>query len=226
MSFERTVYLQSAEIRQRLIRLGASQVAIIYPQSLDPWFDGVTEDRRGSARKCVRLCAHQDGRFTVVPKNTAASDLDLGDALATFWERVSFHLLDDLSQAVALHAAVLEKGKSIVLLPGGTGSGKTRLALWYRLHDFKLASDEIVTVSLKPGGTDQIVIDGVLARPLMLKCLADASPLLRPNEVPVAQMHSSCGLMVRLEGSAPCSRRPIDRGLVVFPRFVPGAQLS
>jgi hypothetical protein len=220
--------LPSVEIGQKVIRLGTSQVAITYPQSLDQWFDGVTEarDRGASARNCVRLCAHQGGRFTVIPKSSAASDLDLGDALATFWERVSFHLLNDLCDALALHAAALEKESCIVLLPGATGSGKTRLALWYRLHGFKLASDEIVTVSFKSGGTNQIMIDGVLSRPLMLKSLADASALLRPNEMPVAQIHSSCGLMVRLEGRAAWSQRPIDYGLMVFPRFIPGAQLS
>ena len=82
--------------------------------------------------------------------------------------------------------------------PGGTGSGKTRLALWYRLHGFKLASDEIVTVSINPGGKDQIVIDGVLARPLMVKCLADASPLLRPNEL----ARCADALFLRFDGQA------------------------
>jgi hypothetical protein len=48
----------------------------------------------------LRLCAQQDGRFTVIPKSTAASALDPGDALAMFWERVSFQLLNDLSDAV------------------------------------------------------------------------------------------------------------------------------
>jgi hypothetical protein len=228
MSFERAVFLPLVEIRQKVVRLGTSQVAITYPPSLDQWFEGVTEapDVGANVRKCLSLCAHQDDRFTVIPKSTAASDLDLGDALATFWERLSFHLLNGLGDAFALHAAVLDKENCIVLLPGETGSGKTRLALWYRLHGFKLASDEIVTVSVKPAGTNKIVIDGVLARPLMVKCLADASPLLRPNEVPVAQIRSFSGLMVRLEGSASWSQRPIDRGFMVFPRFVAGAQLS
>jgi Glycosyl transferase family 2 len=228
MSFGRAVFLPSVEIRQKLIRLGASQVGISYPQSLDQWFDGLTEarDRGANARICVRLCAQQDGRFTVIPISTTASELDLGDALATFWERVSFNLLNDLSDALALHAAALEKENCIVLLTGGTGAGKTRLALWYRLHGFKVATDEIITVSFNQVGTNEIVIDGVLTRPLMLKRLTDAGPLLRPNEIPVAQIHSSCGLMLRLEDSAPLSQRPIDHGLVVFPSFVPDASLS
>jgi hypothetical protein len=58
-----------------------------------------------------------------------AIGLDLGDALATFWERVSYLLIDDLSNAIALHAAALWQDNRLVLLPGRTSSGKTRLSL-------------------------------------------------------------------------------------------------
>ena len=44
------------------------------------------------------------------------------------------------------------------------------------------------------------MLDGALARPLVLKSSAEPGPLLRPNEMPVAQAHSSYGLLVKLRG--------------------------
>ena len=111
-----------------------------------------------------------------------ATGLELGDALATFWERVSFLLVDDLREAIALHAAALCQENRFVLLPGRTGSGKTRLSLWYRAQGFDLGTDEIDDrLAARTDGTGEVVFSGVLARPVILKALADANALLRPG---------------------------------------------
>ena len=115
--------------------------------------------------------------------------LDLGDALATFWERVGFLLVDDLRDALVLHAAALCRDNGFVMLPGRSGAGKTRLSLWYRAQGFDLGTDEIVCTSVGPNGTGSL-FSGVLARPLFLKSSSDPNALLRANEVPLAQQNS------------------------------------
>jgi len=225
--FRKAVSLFSLEMQQKSISLGSEHVAVAYPRTLDLWFDDLIEARDGEANsgKSILICAEREGKFTVLANgDPSAGSLDLGDALATFWERACFFLLDGLCDAIAFHAAVLRQDDRFVLLPGPTGSGKTHLALWYRLHGFDLCSDEIATFSV--GGSNEVVLDGALARPLVLKSSADPGPLLRRNETPPAQAHSSCGLLLRLQTLAPRTPRAIDRGLIVFPRFVPGATLS
>jgi Glycosyl transferase family 2 len=221
------VSLFSVEMQQKSISLGSERVAVTYPPTLDAWFDDLIEarDREATSDKSILIRVAPEGNFTVLTDgNPSAVSLDLGDALATFWERACFSLLDDLSDAIAFHAAVLCQDGRFVLLPGRTGSGKTRLALWYRLHGFDLCSDEIATFS--SGGSSEILLDGALRRPLVLKSSADPGPLLRRNETPLAQASSSCGLLLKLQTLAPGTRRAIDHGLIVFPRFEAGATLS
>jgi len=213
-------------MRQKSIPLGSSRVAVTYPQALDLWFDGLVEpaEENVAPRKWVRLSADEAlGRFEVLTSvDPPATGLNLGDALATFWERVSFLLVDDLRDAIALHAAALCQENRFVLLPGRTGSGKTRLSLWYRMQGFELGTDEIVTTLPWPSRTDTLALGGALGRPAILKDLVDANALLRPGETPIAQRDSSCGLLVRLEGGVSWAQRTIDHGLIVFPRFTPG----
>lgn len=222
--------MSSAEMRQKSIRLGSSYVAVTYPQTLDLWFDGLVEppDESVAPRKWLRLCAQEEpGRFDVLASvNPPAVGLDLGDALATFWERVSFLLVDDLRDALAIHAAAVFQKNCFVLLPGRAGSGKTRLSLWYRAQGFDLGTDEIVTTSPGRDGVSDLDFCGALARPVILKALVDANALLRPEEAPIAQQDSSCGLLLKLEVGASRTQRAIDRGIIVFPRFTPGAPLN
>jgi Glycosyl transferase family 2 len=174
----------------------------------------------------VRLCAHREpGRFHVVTNIDAPTagprSRDLAEALAVFWERVSFFLVDDLCDAIVLHAAALCKDDSFILLPGETGSGKTRLSLWYRTQGFELGTDEIV--ALGRNERNEPVLAGVVARPIILKASADAIPLLRTAEAPLVQRDSSCGLILRLANGAPWPPRAIERGLIVFPSYNPDA---
>ena len=222
--------MSSVEMRQKSVRLGSSRVAVTYPAALDVWFDGLVEPaaKTIAPRKWVRLSAHKaSGRFDVrTSVDPPATGLDLGDALATFWERVSFLLVDDLRDAIALHAAALCQENRFVLLPGRTGFGKTRLSLWYRTLGFDLGTDEVMTASPGTDGASEVAVSGVLARPVILKALGDANTLLRPGEAPAAQQNSSCGLLLRIEGVTPWTRRTVDRIIIVFPRFTPGAQFN
>src|SRR6476646_8636834 len=208
LDFERAAFLSPVEMRQKFVRLGSSRVGVTYPQALDLWFDGLVElgEENVAPHKWVRLSAHEAlGRFEVLTSvDPPATGLNLGDALATFWERVRFLLVEDLRDAIALHAAALCQENRFVLLPGRTGSGKTRLSLWYRMQGFDLGTDEIVTTLPWPSGTNPPAIGGALGRPV---------------EKPIAHQDSSCGLLVRPEGRMSWVQRTIDHGLIVFPRF-------
>lgn len=219
--------MSSVEMRRRSVRLGSSHVAVVYPQCLDPWFDGQVEPRveELAPRKWVDLVAREDSdRFDVAASvGSPAIGADLGTALALFWERVSFLLVDDLCDAMALHAAALVYDDSLVLLPGQTGCGKTRLGLWYRTQGFDLETDEIVTVVASPGETGVAFSHATLRRPVMLKGTVNGNAFLRRGETPHAQQESAYGLILKLAGEAPCPKGAMDRGFIVFPRFAPGA---
>jgi Glycosyl transferase family 2 len=220
--------LSSVEMRRRSISLGSSHVAVVYPQSLDAWFDGLAGPRvaEGIPRKWVDLVA-QDGAdlYDVAASSGApAAGLDLGNALAVFWERVSFLLIDDLADAMALHAAALRRDDRFILLPGQTGSGKTRLSLWYRARGFELCTDELMTVSL--GADGEPVLAGTLPRPIILKTFDDPTPYLRTGETAVAQRVFSSGTLIRLADSAALAPTNIGRCLIAFPRFAQDTPLK
>ena len=110
------------------------------------------------------------------------AELNLGEALAMFWERVSFLLVEDLRDAIVLHAAAFCKDNSFILLPGQTGSGKTRLALWYRRQGFDLATDEIVAVGNSE--SNELVLAGALARPIILKGSGESGHIVATRRGP------------------------------------------
>ena len=103
----------------------------------------------------------------------------------------------------------------------------TRQVLAVRATPTKLAA-RFATLSAQADDTETAAAAGAL--PFPDKKQTDRTQYLRwgprPNEMPVAQIRSFSGLIVKLEGSASWSQRPIDRGFMVFPRFVAGAQLS
>jgi Glycosyl transferase family 2 len=222
--------LSFVEMRQKSVQLGSSCVAVTYPRMLDRWFDDLVtpHDEGVAAPKWVHLCVNgEPGRFDVFPSvNAPTRGLELGEALATFWERVSFLLVDDLRDAIVLHAAALCRENGFVLLPGRSGSGKTRLSMWYRAQGFDLGTDEIVSASVGPNGIGDLTLTGALARPLILKSLTDPPAILRADEVPLAQQDSSYGLILKLQDSGPWPQRDFDRGLIVFLHFSAGAPLS
>jgi len=219
--------LSRDEMRRKSVRLGTSHVAVIYPATLDRWFDGLVEPRieEAAPAKWVDLVAIDDsGRFAVeASSGEGASGLGLGEALAVFWERVSFLLVHDLTDAMALHAAAVRRNGALILMPGASGCGKTRLALWYRKHGDELCTDEVVTVSLTTDGAP--VLADALPRPVLLKSIAEASAFLRPGEQKIEQLVSGYGVMLGLSGGSSHTSATIERCLIVFPRFAQGSPL-
>jgi Glycosyl transferase family 2 len=219
--------LSSREMRRKSVRLGTSHVAVIYPAALDRWFDDLVEPRveEAAPAKWVDLVAIDDsGRFAVeASSGEGASGLGLGEALAVFWERVSFLLVDDLADAMALHAAAVRADGSFIVMPGASGCGKTRLSLWYRKQGYDLGSDEVVTVSLQADGGPELA--GALPRPVLLKSISDASSFLRPGEEKIEQLVSDYGVLLSLARGSPWTPTAIERCLILFPRFAQNSPL-
>ena len=224
--------MSSVEMRHKSVALGSNELTVSYPDAVDLWFDGLVRpaDHITEPRKWVRLSTRDvpDSFEVLTSINPPVTGLNIGDALATFWERVSFLLVDEQRDAIALHAAALCQENRIVLLPGQTGSGKTHLSLWYRAQGFELATDEIAIAGPASTGRSTLALTGALARPVILKTLVDGGVLLRPGEKPIAQEDSYCGRLVKLEnsGGAQLAERGIDHGLIVFPQFVAGASFK
>lgn len=225
---------------QGAIRLGAERIAVTYPETLAPWFDGIVEPASwdaGTPRSWVQISAGAArDRFDVTATDAEpAVALTLGNALAMLWERASFLLIDGLRDAIALHAAVLRRDDAFVLVCGRSGAGKTHLALWYRLQGFQLGSDEIVAAavaSLADGGRAPVLV-GALPRPAILKSPGDPAACLAPGERPLVRCDADSGVLLRVTSRSAVTPdttpgglgEPIERGLLVFPRFVPGAPL-
>jgi Glycosyl transferase family 2 len=213
-------------MQRRLVRLGTSEVAVAYPHALAQWFDGFDKAGRRRPAKWVRIAPSEADRFSVSTSVDApVAGLTLGDALATLWERVAFLLVDDLRDALAVHAAALTNDKGLVLIPGASGAGKTSLSLWYRQAGFDLNTDEIFCASLEPPAEQRVLVGATLARPLFIKHGNGAAGLLRSGETDLEEI-SSGGLVVRPETPGPRSSFRVDQALIVFPRYKADAPIS
>ena len=138
---------------------------------------------------------------------------------------MAFLLVDDLRDALAVHAAALTNDKGLVLIPGASGAGKTSLSLWYRQAGFDLNTDEIFCASLEPVAEQRGLVGATLLRPLFIKRGNGAAGLLRSGETDLEEI-SSGGLVVRPETSAPRPSFRVDQALIVFPRYKANAPIS
>ena len=92
------------ESRQGVVTLGSCRVRVDYPGRLGDWFDGLVDRKRagGLTSKWVRLRddAPQEGFRVTSSSGRDVAARGLGDALATFWEHVTFLLVDQLGDAL------------------------------------------------------------------------------------------------------------------------------
>jgi len=215
-----------AEEQFKSVHLGTSYVSVIYPQALDAWFAGLVEPFKGSSvsSKFVRLCFDSEtDRYSLASSSGPTSEnLDLGEALAILWERISFLLIDELTAAIVFHAAAMRRGNDVILIPGQSGSGKTHLSLWYRNSGFDLGTDEIVSVAPAHGEGCDTVFSSTFARPLMLKRSADVMALPGLQELPL-HLAFSGGSILMTDDSKAWSGVRLHRGFLVFPHFAPDA---
>lgn len=148
-------------------------------------------------------------------------DGDDPGAMAEIWLGMASHDLAYHSRGgLLLHAAALAAPAGGVLLPGGTGAGKTTLALWLALRGAGLRTDELVFL---PEGAAAVE---PCARPLSLKrpALAPLRDLFDPASAGAGVVEGPLGFLVAREAISPgepCG--PLAAALALFPRHDPGA---
>ncbi|MPZ37431.1 MAG: glycosyltransferase [Rhizobiales bacterium] len=225
-------FLSPSEMQRAVVTVGTSRVSVIYPRLLGEYLDALVVKSEDDAvvvadsRSWVTLADDvTPGRFCVMASNgRGASALDVGDALAAFWEHVTYLLIDQLTDAIALHAAAVRYGDNLVLLPGPSGAGKTQLALWYRARGFALATDELVSIAAMHDGAGRLCV-GMLARPFFLKSTFRSAELLPASGSKIRQV-SAGGKMLLIDEMSPRPAQPLVNGFIVFPRYQAGASLQ
>ncbi|MCG5497519.1 HprK-related kinase A [Ectothiorhodospira variabilis] len=121
-----------------------------------------------------------------------------------------------------VHAAVVERGGSALVMPGAPGAGKSTLTAAMALSGWRLLSDEFALVSLQDG------LLTPLPRPVSLKNAAiDLIQERYPHAVLGPKTHDTTkGTVAHLKQPDNCidgaAIRPAPRWLV-FPRYDPGA---
>jgi hypothetical protein len=207
--------------------LGTSRVTVLYPSALQACFDRLVTAEQAGADKNNWVVLDEDvtpGTFRLGDSTgpDVQGALTLGDALAAFWDRVTALLMAGLDDALGLRAAALRRGKSLVLLPGATGAGKTRLALWLHARGFQIATDAAVAAAeAKAGGG---IAATTLARPLLVDDTIEAGALLLQGVGKVQP--TSHGTLAWTENLAMRPPEPVEQGLIIFPRFMPDAPLA
>ncbi|MDP2354557.1 MAG: FkbM family methyltransferase [Beijerinckiaceae bacterium] len=215
----------TSELSRGVIALGSSQVLVLYPRKLADWFRYcvIEKTNREFASPWVKIYQERSSseHFRVISSDGHDDiGLELSGALAAFFERVTFLLIDQLNDALALHAAAVRVGDRFVLLPGSSGLGKTQLALWYRAQGFVLDTDELVSVSATPART---LIVAALARPLFLKPTSP-SALVPTDELRIK--HGAAGAEILLTANEMRPPQAIEAGCIVFPQFQAGSPLQ
>ncbi len=223
--------IPSADSRRRALELGSSALDVALPGSLDRWFAGAATGGGRSQPQRAALAIFEDavtGQFAVQVGDDPplGRTFAAGDALATFWERAAYLLVDGLADAAAVHAAAAISDDLLLVIPGHSGAGKTRLSLWSRLHGFDVLTDEVVALAPPEAKGAAPRLAGALPRPLILTQADDVQGLLRPGEAADAEELSGYGYLLKLKSGAASPASPVRRGVIVFPRFVAGRELT
>jgi len=154
-----------------------------------------------------------DGRPPVV-------GLTRGD-LPTFLLEEALHaLIVELDTAVALHAGAVARNGKVLLLPGATGSGKSSLVAWLIDRGFEYLTDELAL--LVDGKTGIVALPRALVvKPGAYQAVHALEAFQRTRSIAAGQH-----FVMRPPASRPgAAERPAPCGLIVFPRFEPGADL-
>ncbi|MGH8856081.1 MAG: HprK-related kinase A [Telluria sp.] len=151
--------------------------------------------------------------------------LPLAQAFPMFEWVLNWYVSSRAHSYLVIHAAAVEKGGRVAILPAPPGSGKSTLCAALVCAGWRLLSDELTLVRLDDGAVQPV------PRPVSLKnasigVIRDFAPgaVLSP-----AVTDTSKGTIAHLKAPRDSVRRAADTarpGWIVFPRYVAGADLS
>ncbi len=165
------------------------------------------------ARRWLRPQAHfrLDGETPFKP-------LPADQALPMFEWGLNYAIAAQAHQYLIVHAAAIERGGRVAILPGAPGAGKSTLTAALVQRGWRLLSDELALI--RP--SDRHVVP--LARPINLK--NDSIALMRgyaPDAVFSAETHDTAkgtvALMRAPDASIARSREAAPIGWIIFPRW-------
>ncbi|MBT3068639.1 HprK-related kinase A [Rhodoferax sp. U11-2br] len=157
--------------------------------------------------------------------NSALQALPLAHAHPLFEWGLNWCVATASGAHTVIHSAVVERDGLAMVLPGSPGSGKSTLCAALALTDWRLLSDELTIISQLDGKVQPV------PRPISLKNQSiDIIKAFVPSAEltpPVVATHKGAIAYARPPRSAvQASHQTAPVGYVVFPKFVPGAQLD
>jgi hypothetical protein len=172
------------------------------------------------ARHVVTITQEQGGGFALdIGGASFQSGLSREDLFDLLQDEVVRALVVDMTGAVVLHAGAVSLNGRAIVLAGPTGSGKSSLAAWFVANGFRYLSDEVV--ALVEGGTDVVgfpramVVKGEAAGKVEAFIGCGAAGIIR----------TAASTMIRPMPERIAGRSPQPCGLIIFPKFEPGAPL-
>lgn len=148
--------------------------------------------------------------------------LALSQAYPLFEWALNWSIANSANQYLILHAAVVERGGRVLIMPGAPGAGKSTLTAALIDHDWRLFSDELTLIDTE----HRMIVP--IPRPISLK---NQSVDVIRNYVPSAVfnevVHNTFkGSVVHMKVPSAHVRRaaePAGPGWIVFPKYVAGA---
>jgi HprK-related kinase A len=147
--------------------------------------------------------------------------LPIDQALPSFEWGLNWCISTTATQYLVIHAAAIEKGGRVAIMPGIPGAGKSTLTAGLVNRGWRLLSDELAMISLADGKVR------ALARPISLK---NASIEVMRSYVPGATFSQPC--YDTLKGTVALMRAPAESiarindtappAWVIFPKFENG----
>lgn len=92
--------------------------------------------------------ARNSGSFIISSGSVQLFEGQLGvEAAATLYDTVIYNLLNHNNNGVALHSGAVSHKGHCILLPGGSGAGKSSVAAYLTANGFNYATDELIFFS-------------------------------------------------------------------------------
>lgn len=205
------------------IAVGGAEVAIEVAdteatQLVTAWFPTAAEHPTTAADLIAHVAVDGDvATVDLTPVGGAERSLPSAEAIIELSGVVAEQLAMRVTEGAALHAAAVQRGNDVVVLPGASGAGKSTAAIRLAIAGWTLLTDELAHVD------DDGSISGLL-RPVGMKRPIDPGVLdeLTTSEVdPYAIATRYVGLVDATAIGEPAEPQPAAAAVLVFPAYDP-----